>query len=151
TPFIFVSGSLGEERAIEALKSGATDYVLKDHLQRLPSVVKRALAETRDRAERRRMEATLDAQRVLLGTLIDNLPDVVYAVDRDGRLTIANRALLEVVGRKREELIGRKLSEVWNDERAIDMDAQNETTLRTGRAATDQERAWISPDSDVHW
>ncbi|HJY42088.1 MAG TPA: response regulator, partial [Steroidobacteraceae bacterium] len=38
-PFIFVSGSLGEERAIEALKSGATDYVLKDRLQRLPAVV----------------------------------------------------------------------------------------------------------------
>ena len=37
-PFIFVSGSLGEERAIEALKSGATDYVLKDRLQRLPTV-----------------------------------------------------------------------------------------------------------------
>jgi PAS domain S-box-containing protein len=97
------------------------------------------------------MEATLDAQRVLLGTLIDNLPDVVYALDREGRLTIANRALLEAVGRKREELIGKKLSEVWNDERAIDMDAQNETTLRTGRAATDQERASISPDGEVHW
>src|SRR4030095_15802578 len=39
TPFMFVSGSLGEERAIEALKSGATDYVLKDRLQRLPAVV----------------------------------------------------------------------------------------------------------------
>ena len=48
-PFIFVSGSLGEERAIEALKSGATDYVLKDRLQRLPTVVNRALLEARER------------------------------------------------------------------------------------------------------
>src|SRR5712671_3419505 len=40
-PFVFVSGSLGEERAIDALKSGATDYVLKDRLQRLPTVVQR--------------------------------------------------------------------------------------------------------------
>ena len=52
-PFIFVSGSLGEERAIEALKSGATDYVLKDRLQRLPAVVNRALTEARERRERR--------------------------------------------------------------------------------------------------
>ena len=58
-PFIFVSGSLGEERAIEALKSGATDYVLKDRLQRLPAVVMRALTEARERRERREAQAAL--------------------------------------------------------------------------------------------
>ena len=56
-PFIFVSGSLGEERAIEALKSGATDYVLKDRLQRLPAVVKRALTKRASVASGARREA----------------------------------------------------------------------------------------------
>src|SRR5574341_773455 len=42
TPFIFVSGTIGEERAIDALKAGATDYVLKDHLARLPAAIHRA-------------------------------------------------------------------------------------------------------------
>src|SRR6202011_6185009 len=50
-PFIFVSGTLGEELAIEALKIGATDYVLKTRLETLVPSVKRALRETRERAE----------------------------------------------------------------------------------------------------
>jgi DNA-binding NtrC family response regulator len=58
-PFIFVSGTLGEEVAIEALKIGATDYVLKTHLSRLAPSVRRALAEAREKAERKRAEDAL--------------------------------------------------------------------------------------------
>ena len=53
TPFIFVSGTIGEEYAIRALKSGATDYVLKTNLVRLPAAVDRALQDSRERAARR--------------------------------------------------------------------------------------------------
>ncbi|HZU36052.1 MAG TPA: response regulator [Gemmataceae bacterium] len=59
TPFVFVTGAMGEEVAIETLKSGATDYVLKQHLERLASSVRRALREAADRAERRRLEEEL--------------------------------------------------------------------------------------------
>src|SRR5213594_1198504 len=55
-PFIFVSGSLGEERAIEMLRMGATDYVLKDRPSRLVPAVRRALEESREREQRRRAE-----------------------------------------------------------------------------------------------
>ncbi|WP_375765489.1 ATP-binding protein [Archangium gephyra] len=58
-PFIFVSGALGEERAIELLKLGATDYVLKDRLERLVPSVQRALREARDSAERQQAEQRL--------------------------------------------------------------------------------------------
>ena len=58
-PFIFVSGTIGEEYAIRAMKCGATDYVLKDNLMRLPPVVDRALQEARAAAEQRRMQAAL--------------------------------------------------------------------------------------------
>ena len=58
-PFIFVSGTLGEEYAIRALKSGADDYVLKDNLVRLPPTVERAMAEARAESDKRRMEAAL--------------------------------------------------------------------------------------------
>ncbi len=58
-PFIFVSGAIGEELAIEALKSGATDYVLKDRLSRLPQAVHRALAEVEERVRRRAAEEAL--------------------------------------------------------------------------------------------
>jgi PAS domain S-box-containing protein len=150
-PFIFVSGSLGEERAIEALKSGATDYVLKDRLQRLPAVVNRALTEARERRERRHAETALEVQRLLLGTLINSLPEIVYAVDTDNRLTVVNRALLEVLGKKREEVLGRRLAEIWTEENVLDIESQAATTMRTGRALTDQERAWITADGTVRW
>jgi len=58
-PFIFVSGRLGEESAIESLRNGATDYVLKNNLSRLVSAVNRALAEARERAELRMAEEAL--------------------------------------------------------------------------------------------
>jgi signal transduction histidine kinase len=58
-PFVFVSGSIGEERAVERLKNGATDYVLKDRLDKLGTAVKRALREAEDRRRRAAAEATL--------------------------------------------------------------------------------------------
>jgi len=58
-PFIFVTGTLGEEVVIEMLKSGATDYVLKTRLSRLVPAVRRALRETRERMERKRAEEKL--------------------------------------------------------------------------------------------
>jgi len=63
TPFVFVSGALGEEVAVEALKRGATDYVLKEKLDRLPATVLRALAEARERGEKQRAQEAL--QRML--------------------------------------------------------------------------------------
>jgi signal transduction histidine kinase/CheY-like chemotaxis protein len=68
-PFIFVSGALGDERAVELLTSGATDYVLKGHLNRLAPAVRRALREAAARAEarcaQREIERAAHAQRVL--------------------------------------------------------------------------------------
>ena len=59
-PFIYVSGTLGEERAIDSLKNGATDYVLKERLTRLAPAVRRAMQEVEDRAERQRLEARME-------------------------------------------------------------------------------------------
>ena len=63
TPFIFVSGTLGEEYAIRALKNGATDYVIKSNLVRLSAAVERALAEAKVLRERRQTEAELEIAR----------------------------------------------------------------------------------------
>ncbi len=59
TPFIFVSGTIGEERAVESLKNGATDYVLKDRRDRVVAAVRRALREGQEHAERKLLEAQL--------------------------------------------------------------------------------------------
>jgi diguanylate cyclase (GGDEF)-like protein len=69
TPFIFVSGTIGEERAIDALRRGAIDYVLKTNLSRLPAAVERALREVSLKAERARSEQQRHDQEIRLQRL----------------------------------------------------------------------------------
>ena len=75
TPFIFVSASLGEELAIEALKRGATDYVLKQRLERLVPCVQRALREAKERSDRQWAEAALRQNEARLRAVAANLPN----------------------------------------------------------------------------
>jgi len=84
-PFIFVSGSIGEEMAIETLKNGATDYVLKENLSRLPSSVRRAMNESEVRTERKRAEGALAASaerlKKALGATVLAIASVVETRD----------------------------------------------------------------------
>jgi len=80
--------------------------VLKDRLQRLPAVVMRALMEAKERRERREAQAALEEQRVLLSTLIDSLPEIIYAVDTNNRVKVVNKALLDTLGRRRDQAPG---------------------------------------------
>ena len=77
-PFILVSGAIGEERAIEALKSGATDYVLKQRLERLVPAVRRAVREAEERTERSRAEEALGRSEERYRTLVEQIPAVTY-------------------------------------------------------------------------
>jgi PAS domain S-box-containing protein len=100
-PFIFVSGSLGEELAIEALQFGATDYVLKTRLARLVPAVHRALREAEERAERRRAERLLAGEKRILEmvargvSLSDILDDLCRMVEEQANGVLASVLLLE--------------------------------------------------------
>jgi two-component sensor histidine kinase len=89
TPFVFVSGALGEEVAVEALKRGATDYVLKESLDRLPGTVLRALGEAHERAEK------LQAQNALQ-TLLDQRTALLHELDH--RVKNNLQLLLSLIG-----------------------------------------------------
>jgi signal transduction histidine kinase len=84
-PFVYVSGSMGDEAAIERLKGGATDYVLKHRLEKLPSAVRRALREAEDRREREMAEAALRTLNAELEARVS---------ERTEALTRANLALV---------------------------------------------------------
>jgi len=80
-PFILISGTVGEEVAVEALKSGATDYIIKQRISRLPFAVRRALQETRERADRKHAEEQRYAAEVKYRNLVEKLPGIVYIAE----------------------------------------------------------------------
>jgi PAS domain S-box-containing protein len=108
TPFIFVSGTIGEERAVESLRSGATDYVLKDHLERLSLVVRRALHEARTQRQQRQAEEAVRASEHKYRQLFENLGDAAFLIGEDtGEILDTNSQAESLLGRSRAEILGR--------------------------------------------
>jgi two-component system cell cycle sensor histidine kinase/response regulator CckA len=99
-PFIFLSGTLGEEAAVESLKSGAVDYVLKDRLGRLVPAVRLALTVARDRVERLKLEQEL-RQRAMLLDLTD---DAVLVFSIQGAINFCNKGAERLYGWTCDEL-----------------------------------------------
>jgi PAS domain S-box-containing protein len=103
-PFIFVSGSLGEETAIDMLHHGATDYVLKQRLSRLVPSVDRALRDVEVARERKRAEQALRESDAKYHRLYDSMMDAFVSVSLDGHILEANRAYQEILGYSEGEL-----------------------------------------------
>jgi signal transduction histidine kinase len=96
-PFIVVSGSLGEERAVEVMKRGATDYVLKERLERLVPSIERALRERHERKERQRLEAEARAraefEQQLIGIVSHDLRTPLQAIQLSASLLLKREDL----------------------------------------------------------
>jgi len=100
-PLIFVSGTIGEETAVDAMRRGARDYVLKDNLTRLLPALRRELAELALRREQRRLEAQRQAterERARLAAVLDATPDLVAIASPEGRLSYLNDAGRRLLG-----------------------------------------------------
>jgi PAS domain S-box-containing protein len=98
-PFILVTGSLGDEKAVECLKEGVADYVIKDRLARLPVAIRRALEEQRLRTERAQAEDALRRSEASYRSLIQSAPCGILRLSAaDGRLLEGNSALSEMLG-----------------------------------------------------
>lgn len=112
-PFIFVSGVMGEEVAIDAVKRGATDYVLKDRLSRLVPAVQRALREAEERRERRQAEAALKESEKNYRLLVKNLPAIVYKCYGDCSVDFFDEKVEELTGYPKRDFDTRKMK--WHD------------------------------------
>jgi len=105
-PFLFVSGTIGEEAAIDALNRGAIDYVLKDNLRRLPSAIERALDIARHRRDRCLMERALRESEERFRTIVENSQDWIWEIDAEGRMTYNNPAIESILGYPLEQMHG---------------------------------------------
>jgi PAS domain S-box-containing protein len=116
TPFLLLSGTIGEDAAIECLRCGATDYVLKSRLERLVPAVRRALQEARERAQRRQAEAELVRREKYFRTVTENSLDVVSILSRDGVFQYSSPSLKTVLGYEPKELAGRSAIDLIHPE-----------------------------------
>ncbi len=116
TGFVVVSGTVGEERAVEMLKSGVTDYVLKHHLDRLGPVVARALAEADHlRTAREAAESARQANE-RFRSAFENAPAGLAVIDLEGVLVHVNEALCLLLGRPERDVLGTTLEQLTHPE-----------------------------------
>ncbi len=97
-PFIFVSGTMGEEFAVEAMRKGAADYILKEGLHRLAPAVKRALDRAEEHRKRIAAEQALKMERHRLFSVLEELPAYIYLQALDHTVRFANRRFRETFG-----------------------------------------------------
>jgi len=97
-PFILVSGKVGEDKAVEAMKSGATDYVMKDKLNRLVPAIKRELDEVKFRREHRDADQSLKESEKRYRILAENISDVIWVTDMNMRVTYLSPSIARLLG-----------------------------------------------------
>jgi PAS domain S-box-containing protein len=106
-PFIFVSGKIGEDLAAETIKRGASDYILKQHLNYLVPALRRALREAQERQKRMAAEDALLKSEERFRTLVETTTDWVWETDINGVFTYASPKVMDILGYDQEEIIGK--------------------------------------------
>jgi PAS domain S-box-containing protein len=107
-PFIIISGTIGEETAVAALKSGANDFLVKGKFARLGPAIERELREAESRGERKRVEEQIKYH----ARLLRHINDAVIATDNQFRITAWNRAAERIYGWTAAEVVGRSVVEI---------------------------------------
>jgi two-component system, cell cycle sensor histidine kinase and response regulator CckA len=137
TPFICFSGSIGEEAAIELIKKGAVDYVLKDRPERLPLAIERALKEAEEKMARRKAVTAQHNSEERLRTLINATPDLICFKDGQGKWQEANSTVLQVFQLQNSDYRGKLDSELaaiskGMGEELLDCSATDEIAWQSG-------------------
>jgi PAS domain S-box-containing protein len=104
-PFIIVSGNIGEDTAVGAMRAGANDYILKGNLKRLVPAVERELREAVVRRDRKRIED----ERNRLSAAVESAAEAVVITESSGKIKYVNRSFEQITGYSREEVLGRDL------------------------------------------
>jgi len=112
-PFILVSGTIGEQAAIESLRSGATDYIIKQKPERLPSAVRRAIQEAGERAQLRKAETDLRASEKQYRLLFQDNPNPMWVFDLETLAFLeVNTAAIRHYGYTRGEFLRMTISDI---------------------------------------
>ncbi|HHH43574.1 MAG TPA: EAL domain-containing protein [Gammaproteobacteria bacterium] len=146
TPFILVSGTVGEETAVEAMRTGANDYIMKDNLTRLVPAIERELREARERLDRHRAEDALYQERERALITLHSIGDGVITTDAEGRVDYMNPVAEKVTGWTYGEAQGYPLTEVLpliDEATRRPMESPADISLRSGRVVNISEQCLL--------
>ena len=130
-PFILITGTLGEEQAVDCMLRGATDFVLKQRLNRLVPAVLRTLTEADERQKRRVAEETLRQSEMKYRQLVETLQEGIWVIDKDSNTTFVNPHMAEMLGYTVEEMLGKPLF-YFIDERGVEIANRNVERRKQG-------------------
>ena len=147
-PFIIVSGTIGEATAVEAMRAGAHDYVLKDNLGRLTPAIEREMREGKERGARRLAEDALRESETRFRRLAESGLVGIYIAEPSGRILDANDAFLAMVGYSRDELTAGRVSWVaMTPPEWVHLNARAAEQLRTSGIARPWEKQYFRKDA----
>ncbi len=129
-PFIIVSGNIGEDIAVNAMRAGAHDYIIKGNLARLIPAVDREMREAETRRERRRTEEQLRESRQRLFETLETINEGFFTLDREWRFSYVNTEAARLWKRKHEELLDRSLWSVAPEAIGTQFDEQFHRAVR---------------------
>ncbi|HEX9867005.1 MAG TPA: response regulator [Candidatus Tectomicrobia bacterium] len=138
-PFILVAGSIGEEIAVAAMKTGAHDYIMKNNLSRLIPAVERELREIEVRRARKRAEETLQENYQLMHAVFEGTSEAIFVKDLQGRYVVINSAGARVFGKTPEEVIGKDDCELFTAESCRGIKEHDRHVLTSGETQVYEE------------
>jgi PAS domain S-box-containing protein len=115
-PFIMLTGSTNEETAVQCMKAGADDYVIKEHIKRLPLSINSALDNSKIKKEVKQTQQELARRELLLRNAVNNLPSTFTIYDNEGKIEYINNYGLVISGLSAKDAVGKKEEDVFGPE-----------------------------------
>jgi PAS domain S-box-containing protein len=148
-PFIIVSGSIGEDIAVAAMKVGAHDYIMKNNLARLISAVERELREAEVRRARKRAEETLQENYQIMHAVFEGASDAIFVKDLQGRYVMINSAGAYVFGKSPEDVISKNDAELFAAESVGQILEHDRQVLASGETRNYEETSTVLGETRI--
>jgi len=149
-PFILITGALGDEKAVECIQKGMADYVLRDHLERLPLAIFRCVELRTTRGERK---AAVGENEGSFRTILETVPAAVF-MEGDARCCYVNRAAEDITGYNRDELLAMNFAQMLHEdckEAVLEQVKRSSNDPRRESSESHAEIKLLTKSGEVRW